>query len=324
MVSSGSAIRIGTRASRLALAQAQLTIDSLKKWYPKLQFEIETISSVGDLDPEADFKELSDKEGKGIFTKALDDALFDRRIDVAVHSLKDLPIEMTDGLSIEAILEREDPRDCWISKDKIPFDQIRQGAVVGTSSVRRAAQLKYQRPDLEIVPLRGNVDTRIRKLREGNGKESLDAVVMALAGVRRAGLEKEVTEVFSTSQMLPAIGQGAIALVARIGDEATQGIVRKADDPASHAEVEIERILLEKLGGGCHVPIAGVAQLDQEGGVVTLEGGVFSPDGKNSLRAKLTAPRVEGNPMAARLAQMLLWQGAGKLLDYHAERENQT
>lgn len=314
MVSSGSIIRIGTRASRLALAQAQLAVDSLKKQWPKLQFQIETISSVGDLDPEADFKALSDKQGKGIFTKALDDALLDGRIDVAVHSLKDLPIEVTDGLSLEAVFEREDPRDCWISKDKIPFDRIRQGAVVGTSSVRRAAQLKYQRPDLQIVPLRGNVDTRIRKLKEGNGDELLDAVVMALAGVRRAGLEKEITEVFSHSQMLPAIGQGAIALVIRSADESTQKIVRKADDPVSHAEVEVERTLLEKLGGGCHVPIAGVAQLDQQGSVVTLEGGVFSPDGKNSLRAKLTAPKVEGKLMAARLAQMLLWQGAGKLL----------
>ncbi len=324
MVSSGSIIRIGTRASRLALAQAQLAVDSLKKQWPKLQFQIETISSVGDLDPEADFKELSDKQGKGIFTKALDDALLDRRIDVAVHSLKDLPIEMTDGLFLEAVLEREDPRDAWISKDKVPFDRIRQGAVVGTSSVRRAAQLKYQRPDLQIVPLRGNVDTRIRKLKEGDGKESLDAVVMALAGVRRAGLETEITEIFSIGQMLPAIGQGAIALVIRSADESTQEIVRKVDDPVSHAEVEVERTLLEKLGGGCHVPIAGVAQLDQEGGVVTLEGGVFSPDGKHSLRAKLAAPKVEGKPMAARLAQMLLWQGAGKLLGSHAERGNQT
>ncbi len=314
MVSSDSVITIGTRASRLALAQAKIAVDSIQKQWPKLQFQIETISSIGDLDPEADFKELSDKQGKGIFTKALDDALFDRRIDIAIHSLKDLPIEMTDGLSIEAVLEREDPRDCWISKDKVPFDQARQGAVVGTSSVRRAAQLKYQRPDLQIVPLRGNVDTRIRKLREGNGKESLDGVVMALAGVRRAGLEKEVTEVFSHHQMLPAVGQGAIALVIRINDESTQGIVRKVDHPESHAEVEVERTLLEKLGGGCHVPIAGVAQLDQQGSVVTLEGGVFSPDGKNSLRAKLTAPKVEGKQMAARLAQMLLWQGGDKLL----------
>ncbi len=314
MVSSGSIIRIGTRASRLALAQAQLAVDSLKEQWPKLQFQIETISSVGDLDPEADFKVLSEKQGKGIFTKALDDALLDQRIDIAVHSLKDLPIEMTDGLFLEAVLEREDPRDAWISKDKIPFDRIRQGAIVGTSSVRRAAQVKYQRPDLQIVPLRGNVDTRICKLKEGNDDESLDAVVMALAGVRRAGLEKEITEIFSTSQMLPAVGQGAIALVIRINDEPIQEIVCKVDDPASHAEVEIERTLLEKLGGGCHVPIAGVAQLDQGGGVVTLEGGVFSPDGKNSLRAKLTAPKNEGHAMAARLAQMLLWQGAGKLL----------
>ncbi|MBI1976286.1 MAG: hydroxymethylbilane synthase [Candidatus Omnitrophica bacterium] len=314
MVSSDSLITIGTRASRLALAQAKIAVDSLQKQWPKLQFQIETISSIGDLDPEADFKELSDKQGKGIFTKALDDALLDRKIDVAIHSLKDLPIEMTDGLSIEAVLEREDPRDCWISKDKVSFDQARQGAVVGTSSVRRAAQLKYQRPDLQIVPLRGNVDTRIRKLREGNGKESLDAVVMALAGVRRAGLEKEVTEIFSHRQMLPAVGQGAIALVIRMNDESTQGIIREVDHPESHSEVEVERALLEKLGGGCHVPIAGAAQLDQQGAVVTLEGGVFSPDGKHSLRAKLTAPKVEGKPMAARLAQMLLWQGGNKLL----------
>lgn len=314
MVSSSSVIRIGTRASRLALAQAQLAVDSLKKQWPKLRFQIETISSVGDLDPEADFKELSDKQGKGIFTKALDDALLGKEIDIAVHSLKDLPVEIVEGLAIGAILEREDPRDCWISKDKVSFSQVRQGAVVGTSSVRRAAQLKYQRPDLEIVPLRGNVDTRIRKLREGNGKELLDAVVMALAGVRRAGLETEITEIFQVNQMLPAVGQGAISLVIRGEDDQVKEIVRKVDDPASHVEVEVERALLEKLGGGCHVPIAGLAQLDQQGAVVTLEGGVFSPDGKQSLRAKLSAPKSEAHAMAARLAQMLLWQGAGKLL----------
>jgi hydroxymethylbilane synthase len=307
-------IRIGTRGSRLALAQAQLAVDSLKEQWPKLQFQIETISSAGDLDPQGDFKALSDKQGKGIFTKALDDALLDRRIDVAIHSLKDLPIEMTDGLSLEAVLEREDPRDAWVSKDKIPFDRIRQGAVVGTSSVRRAAQLKYQRSDLQIVPLRGNVDTRIRRLKEGNGDELLDAVVMALAGVRRAGLEKEITEIFQVNQMLPAVGQGAISLVIRGEDDVVKEIVRKVDDPASHVEVSVERTLLEKLGGGCHVPIAGLAQLDHEGAVVTLEGGVFSPDGKHSLRAKLSAPKSEAHAMAARLAQMLLWQGAGKLL----------
>lgn len=296
------------------MAQAQLAVDSLKEQWPKLQFQTETISSAGDLDPEADFKELSDKQGKGIFTKALDEALLDKKIDIAVHSLKDLPVEIVEGLAMGAVLRREDPRDAWISKDKIPFDRIRQGAIVGTSSVRRAAQLKYQRPDLQIVPLRGNVDTRIRKLKEGNGDELLDAVVMALAGVRRTGLEKEITEIFSMDRMLPSVGQGAISLVIRGEDDQVKEIMRKVDDPTSHVEVEVERTLLEKLGGGCHVPIAGVAQLDQEGGVVTLEGGVFSPDGKHSLRAKLAAPKSEAHAMAARLAQMLLWQGAGKLL----------
>ncbi len=315
MVSSNQIIKIGTRGSRLALRQAQIVADFLKKEWPKFESQIQTISSVGDLNPDADFKELSDKQGKGIFTKALDEALLQKKVDVAVHSLKDLPVEMVDGLELGAVLQREDPRDAWISKDRKPFEGLEQGATVGTSSVRRAAQLKQKRPDLRIVPLRGNVDTRIQKLKEENDANGgMDGIVIALAGVRRVGLEKEITEIFPVEWMIPAIGQGVIALVIRGDDEEIKEKIVQVNHPLTYLEIQTERVFLAKLGGGCHVPIAGVAQMNQEGGVITLRGGVFSPDGKQSIKGTLSAPKTEAVAMAERLAQMLLHQGADKLL----------
>lgn len=314
MVSSAKILRIGTRASSLALRQTELAVALLKGKFPKAEYRIERISSLGDLDPETEFKELSQKEGKGIFTKALDDALLEKKIDVAVHSLKDLPVEIPKGLELGAVLKREDPRDAWISKDGQKFDSLQNGAKIGTSSVRRGAQLKYQKPEVEVIPLRGNVDTRIRKLKGGNGAESMDGIVIALAGVRRAGLEKEVTEILSIEQMLPAVGQGAIALLVRQKDTATRKKIAAVTDETTRIEVEVERAFLKELGGGCHVPIAGTAKLEEGGGIITLHGGVFSPDGRHSLRATLSAPRSEGIAMAKRLAGILLRQGADKLL----------
>jgi hydroxymethylbilane synthase len=188
------------------------------------------------------------------------------------------------------------------------------GSVVGTSSVRRASQLKYRRADLQILPLRGNVDTRIRKLKEDSANEKMDGIVIALAGVRRSGLEDQVTEILPLDVMLPAIGQGAIALLIRKQDDQIKEVVSKIDDPRTHIEIDVERTFLEKLGGGCHVPIAGLAQLDDAGGVVTLQGGIFSTDGRHCLKATLSAPKVEAIHMAERLAQMLLSQGGSKLL----------
>ena len=309
-------LTIGTRGSRLALRQAERVVDAIHLHWPKWEVRTKVISSEGDLHPQIQPAELGDLAGKGIFTKALDEALLNKEIDLAIHSLKDLPLELVPGLQLIVILERADPRDVWISKDRQSLHQLRPGARIGTGSPRRSAQLKLLMPDCEILPLRGNIDTRIQRLKSSehsqSDNEKMDGIVIALAGVSRAGLEKEITEILPFDQMLPAIGQGAIVLVNRDSDTEIAEQLKILDHEQSRTEIMVERAFLAKLGGGCHVPIAGVAQLRD--GIVTLKGAIFKVDGTSSVKGTLSSHKTEGIEMAHRLAQMLLAQGGSKLL----------
>jgi hydroxymethylbilane synthase len=244
---------------------------------------------------------------KTLFTKEIEDALLDDRIDLAVHSMKDMPIELPEGLVIGAVPLREDPRDVWISREDRPFREVPAGARVATGAIRRQAQLRHMRPDLELVPLRGNVDTRLRKLSEG----SFDGLVLALAGLKRLGQEKEVTEVFSLERLLPAVGQGALAIETRPEDRLVSYLGSMNHQP-SFLAVQAERAFLKTLGGSCQTPIAAYAHLSD--GQLVLDGLVASPDGRRLVRDVEKGPLDEASGIGARLAEKLLTSGAHAIL----------
>jgi hydroxymethylbilane synthase len=247
--------------------------------------------------------------GYGVFTKAIQNALLADRADVAVHSLKDLPTIPTEGLELAGVPERGPNGDAFVSKKHAKFDDLPRGATVGTSSLRRRAMLLHQRPDLNLVQLRGNVDTRLRKLEEQN----LDAIILAEAGLFRLGLKDRITEILDPEWMLPAVGQGAIGLECRVDDENAGSIVKQISDPDTLARVTAERAMLASLGGGCLVPIGALSKV--EDGVLTLRGAVLSPDGKRQVTA--THRGLAKHPLALgqELAAMLLGEGAGALLE---------
>jgi hydroxymethylbilane synthase len=251
--------------------------------------------------------------GKGLFVKEIEEALIQRKIDLAVHSIKDVPTEFPEGLHLAAITKREDPRDVFISKDGTLLKDLPRGAKIGTSSLRRQAQLLHFRGDLEMIPLRGNLDTRIRKLKTMD----LDGVVLALAGVKRLNLEKNITEILPTEISLPAIGQGALGIETRIGDRKTEGYLQFLNDPESSVAVSAERAFLKKLEGGCQVPIAAFGRM--EGGTLHIEGLVGRTDGKKLIRHHLEGPVREAEMIGTRLAEILLEKGAGEILEevYH-------
>jgi hydroxymethylbilane synthase len=228
---------------------------------------------------------------------------------VAVHSMKDVPTEFPRGLHLSVITEREDPRDVLISRDGTPFKDLPKGAKIGTSSLRRQAQLLHFRPDFEMIPLRGNVQTRLRKL----GELELNGIVLALAGVRRMGLEEKVTEILPTEITLPAIGQGALGVETRMDDEATEGYLRFLNDPDSTITVLAERAFLKRLEGGCQVPIAAYGR--RKGSRLQLEGVVGTVDGKKLIRHRLEGPIEEAEPLGLELAEVLLKRGGREILD---------
>ena len=268
-------LRIATRKSRLALAQTRHVAAALKALEPTLEVEELPLTTEGDriLD-----RPLAEIGGKGLFVSEVEAAIVDGRADIAVHSIKDVPSGLAEGLQITAIPEREDPRDCLLSRDGVEIDALEAGQRIGTSSLRRAAQLKAHRPDLAFASLRGNVDTRLRKLDEGN----YDAIVLALAGMKRLGLTDRKHWVIPTNVCLPAIGQGALGIETRAADAATNALVTQLDHDKTRLEVEAERALLQKLEGSCRVPIAGHAVL-REGSRLTLHGMVGSLDGSRIL-----------------------------------------
>jgi hydroxymethylbilane synthase len=299
---------IGSRGSKLALTQAHLVQAQLKPLIPTVDIRIEVIKTTGDVKTEP----LSVIGGKGVFTKELEDALLDEHIDLAVHSLKDLPTVVPDGLAIPAICKREDPRDALVlplnRKSGATFESLAKGATVGTSSPRRLAQLKSLRPDLIFKDLRGNVDTRLRKLDEGQ----YDALVLACAGLRRLQLDGRISIALTTDQMLPAVGQGALAIETRAGDDDTIEIVRRLDHKFTRIACIAERALLRQLGGGCQLPIAAHAVVRDKR--IRLDGLVADPDGKQIVRERASGGLDEAEELGGLLGEQLLANGARELL----------
>jgi hydroxymethylbilane synthase len=303
-----TALVIGSRGSKLALAQAHLVQAQLESLAPHIDIRIEVIKTTGDVknDP------LSVIGGKGVFTKELEDALLNERIDLAVHSLKDLPTTVPDGLVISAICKREDPRDALVlplkRKSGGTLEDLIKGATVGTSSPRRLAQLKWLRPDLTFRELRGNVDTRLRKLDEGQ----YDGLVLACAGLRRLQLEERISAALTTEQMLPAVGQGALAIEARRSDAGTIEISSRLDHKFTRVACTAERALLRRLGGGCQLPIAAHAVVRDKR--IRLDGLVADVEGKQIVRERVSGALDEAEELGSLLAEQLLTNGARELL----------
>jgi hydroxymethylbilane synthase len=301
-------IIIGTRGSQLALWQANWVKAEIEKRHPGIEVEIKVISTKGDRVLDVSLPKLGE-QGKGLFTKELEDAIFEHRVDLAVHSLKDLPTELPAGLHIGAICEREDVRDALVAHIAIrSFNELPQRALIGTSSLRRQAQLLAARPDLVIEPVRGNVDTRLRKLDEGQ----YDAIVLAAAGLHRLGHANRITEHLNEELMLPAVGQGALAIETREDDSATAEIIHALDHEATRLACTAERAFLQGLGGGCLVPIAAHATIESD--VMTLNGLVTSPDGSEAVRGTQSGSSYDAELIGRQLADDLLARGAGGIL----------
>jgi len=300
---------IGSRGSKLALTQAEWVKARLALACPEVSVKIEIIKTSGDLKTEP----LSAIGGKGVFTKELEEALLDERIDIAVHSLKDLPTILPEALSISAICEREDPRDALVlghdcDIDNASIRSLPLRAVLGTSSPRRLAQLKHLRHDLVIKDLRGNVDTRLRRLDEGH----YDALILASAGLRRLGLVDRITAPIPPEEVLAAVGQGAIGIETRADDTTTIAVVNKLDHEPTRLACTAERSLLRALGGGCQLPIAGQAVVYYQ--QLRLEGLVADPEGKKIIKDRISGPVADAEKLGAQLAHRLLERGAASLL----------
>jgi len=305
-----SSLIIGSRGSALAVRQAEIVRARLAAHYPHLTFSLKLIRTSGDRLAD---RPLTAFGGKGLFIKELEEALRAGEIDLAVHSLKDMPAELPEGLQLAAILEREDPRDALVTRTgEGTVRTLPKGAIVGTSSLRRLAQLRAMRPDLDIRPLRGNVDTRLRKLDEGH----YEAIILAAAGLVRLGLEARIVERIPTEVMIPAIGQGAIAVETRAEDDDVTALVARLDHPPTRAATMAERAFLHRLGGGCHVPIAAHAELvSDEPARLLLRGMIASPDGTRLLKAHISGPLTEAVALGHQLAERLIAEGALALLN---------
>jgi hydroxymethylbilane synthase len=300
------AVKLGTRTSKLARTQTAHAIELLQIEWAGLECSIEPIVTEGDR-TQASGEPLPEVGGKGLFTAELEEALRSGRIDVAVHSLKDLPTEDPPGLVLGAISLRDDARDCLVARDGLSLDELPADVTIGTSSLRRSAQLRGMRHDLEIVSIRGNVDTRIRRVHEGE----LDAVVLAAAGIWRLERQRDVTEWFEPERMVPAPGQGALALQCREDDAETRALLREISDPGAYAEGIAERAFLRTLGAGCTAPVGAFAQATAPR-ELTMVGLVASVDGRDVVRVE-----GEGDPdeVGERLAREALSAGAREILE---------
>jgi len=297
-----TAFRIGTRASALALWQANWVKSQLEK--AGILVELVQIKTTGDKILNVPLSEVG---GKGLFTKEIDEALLDGRVDAAVHSMKDIPFQLPPGIIFGAVPEREDPRDALISNGR-KFDDLPPAARIGTSSLRRQVQLRHARPSIRISTLRGNVDTRLRKLNDGE----FDAIVLALAGLKRLGRDSEVSQVLDETLMLPAIGQGALGIACREGDTPTRERLAPLDHQPTHIAITAERGLLAALEGSCKVPIAGHARLQD--GNVTLKGLVANLDGTVVITDELTGDPHKAHDLGIALGKELIRRGAGDIL----------
>lgn len=296
---------VGARQSPLAVRQTELVLATLRKGSPELKIRLQTIRTLADRHPDLMLEQLLEI---GVFVKELEVALLAGQIDAAVHGMKDLPSSIPDGLAIAAITEREDPRDVLVARDGLALETLPAGARVGTSSPRRAAQLKAQRPDLEIVPIRGNIDTRIRKVDSGE----VDAVCLAGAGLRRAGLEGRITQWLPLEISLPAPGQGALGVEVRAGDLQAIRITSCADHAPTRAAVEAERAVLRRLEGGCRVPLGALAHID--GDQMFLTAMVASADRERVIRGVRTGRVEDAVTLGTSLADELLAKGAAELV----------
>ena len=294
-------LRLGARGSALSLAQAAIVTESLSG---TAEVELVKVRTTGDRLSAAG----SPIEWKGDFTRELDEALLDGRIDFAVHSMKDVPVEVPKGLVLAAVPERQDPRDVLVSRGGGRFEDLPNGARVGTASPRRKAQLLAARPDLEILEARGNVDTRLARLAEGR----FDAIVLARAGLARLGRLSEASQVLPENVLLPAVGQGALAIYARAGDARILDAIRGLDHPASHRAVEAERSLLATLEAGCKAPVAGLARVTD--GSLRVTAGVFSTDGRKALREESSGRSEEAALVGRAAGEKLLARGAADLI----------
>ncbi len=295
----GDNIRIGTRGSPLALAQAHEVRDRLVKasGRPVGAFDVVVIRTTGDRIQD---RPLSEAGGKGLFTKEIEEALLAREIDLAVHSMKDVPTVLPDGLVMAAILPREDVRDAFISLTAKSLADLKPGAVVGTSSLRRAAQVLRLRPDVTIAPFRGNVQTRLQKLSDGQA----DATLLAVAGLNRLGMKDQYTAAIEASEMLPAVAQGAIGIEIRADDEAVRQLVGAIDDQATALCISAERAFLARLEGSCRTPIAGLARLDA--GALVIRGEILSPDGREAYASEQRGRPEQALSLGQQLADTLL------------------
>lgn len=298
-------IVIATRGSKLALWQAEWVRSKILGLDPSLGVELLKIKTTGDKILDVPLAKVG---GKGLFVKEIEEAMLRGEADLAVHSMKDVPTVLPEGLHLGAILVREDPRDAFISRKAKSFRDLPQGATVGTSSLRRSCQLRSIRPDLRITSLRGNLDTRLRKLDEGH----FDAVILASAGVKRLGFEARITEVLDPAVSLPAIGQGAVGIECRQDDEFINGLIRPLDHGETAVCVRAERACLKKLEGGCQVPIAAHARLAS--GRLLMDGLVGSVDGDRVIRCHMEGPAGEAEALGTAVAEDLLSRGADRIL----------
>jgi len=299
-------IKIGTRGSNLALWQAGWVQSTLQSIYPSFSFEIVSIKTKGDKILDVPLAKVG---GKGLFVKEIEEALLDGRIDLAVHSMKDMPAEVPDGLCIGAVPERESPQDVLISQKGVLFSELSTGASIGTSSLRRSAQLLKVRPDLAIVPLRGNLDTRLKKVAAGD----MDAIILAAAGVKRLGFESRITEYLDESIMLPAVGQGALCIENRENDPVIKPLIAALNHQQTRTVVSGERAFLLRLEGGCQIPIAAHGKIEND--IFTLSGLVATIDGKRIIKDTISGPVDKAESIGIQVAESLISMGAKKILE---------
>ena len=299
-------LKIATRKSPLALWQAEYVRDMLLIHHPDLNVELVKMSTQGDKILDTPLAKVG---GKGLFVKELEKSLLMEETDIAVHSMKDVPVELPEGLHLSTICPREDPRDAFVSNQYKSFEELPKGARLGTSSLRRQCQLATLRPDLNIIDLRGNVNTRLKKLDEGE----YDAIILAAAGLLRLKFEDRITEFLTTEQSLPAIGQGAVGIECRTNDEWVNGLLAPLNDPDTALRLKAERAMNLRLQGGCQVPIAGYAVLEH--GVLLMRGLVGRTDGSEIIRGEIAGPPDDAEHLGRVLADDLLDRGAGKILE---------
>lgn len=300
-------VRIATRKSALALWQAEYVKAQLEHFHPHISVELVPMTTKGDIILDTPLAKVG---GKGLFVKELEVAMLEGRADIAVHSMKDVPVDFPDGLGLQTICPREDPRDAFVSNTYAKLSDLPEGAIVGTSSLRRQCQLKAKRPDLDIRDLRGNVNTRLKKLDEGQ----YDAIILAAAGLIRLKMSERIAQYIEPEEMLPANGQGAVGIECRTNDDTIKALLAPLECSKTRARVLTERAMNKALEGGCQVPIASYSVICAEGKEIYLRGLVGAIDGSEIIESEITGPVADGEILGNTLAQELLSRGADKIL----------